>query len=251
MKNKPIMLIHISFIILVLSSIVYLYLSLAERPRETPSLGNFTATGTYAIDSENLLVSINNKNLDVFLPVIKTPEEPLLAEPVGWLQEDYLKIANALSMFVWNESLDGWSIYRMDFQASCREVQNGFNWADFYFYKEISIDGKRYYSVRGVFINPEFGYVMWGDNTYSRPIIGWKHIDINALTVTAEEALVKAEEKGGNAVRLSVNNACHVFVEMYPENNSYYDWDVRYEGNVEFLYDADLRSRSHFRIKYK
>lgn len=249
MKIKPATFIPVLFIILGLF-IGFVLITMTTRSNKVPSLGSFMVTGTYAINPENLLASLNNGNLDVFLPVLKTPEEPLFAEPVKWRQEDYLKVTNALSLFVWNESLEDWKIYSMRFQTSCQESQKGFNWAEFYFYKEISTGWEKYYSVRGMFINPEYGYVIGGGDTYSRPIFGWKYIDINDVMVTPEEALIMAEEKGGKEVRLSVNNECHIFIEMYPEINNYYDWDVRYEGNIAFLY-SDLRSRSRFRIKSK
>jgi hypothetical protein len=73
---------------------------------------------------------------------------------------------------------------------------------------------------------------MWGGDDYRRPpFFGWKDINLKEMTITAEEALRRAEASGGMSTRQSWNNTCEIFVSMWPEDFGRFDWRVNYWNN--------------------
>jgi hypothetical protein len=65
-----------------------------------------------------------------------------------------------------------------------------------------------------------------------------KIIDLKKITVTAEEALRRAEASGGMDVRQSWEE-CHVSVSMWPDAYERYDWHVRYWDNNSYTVNND------------
>ena len=119
----------------------------------------------------------------------------------------------------------------MSFLSSCQDNPSGFEYADFIFFKDISINGKRLYTARAIEIIPQDGEINWGgDSNFPRPIFGWKSISLDKLMVTADEALSMAEEIGGKIGRLSIQNECQINVEISPEKYDYAGWRVSYGG---------------------
>ncbi len=215
---------------IILCSIIYISSSpLDESIRRYPiNLGSFADTDSYKINPQTILSSLDRGQMDVFAPELATPQMPVSNKPVGWRQEDYQKIAEALHRFVWKESLDGWSLYRIELYGMCRDNPSGFEYADFIYYKGIFSNGKLLYTAREIFITPQYHNVSWGGNTnFPRPILGWKSINLSALKVTAENALSIAEENGGKAARLSVQNKCSISLLLSGDTG----WDVLYGGN--------------------
>jgi hypothetical protein len=81
-------------------------------------------------------------------------------------------------------------------------------------------------------MEPEYGYVMWGGDTYyRRPFFGWKAINLKEVTVTAEEALRRAETSGGMEFRRPIENKCDIAVQLWPDAFGRYDWRVGYWGD--------------------
>jgi hypothetical protein len=194
--------------------------------------GSFAHSGIYEIDPDTILESLDRGETDVFYPESETPQIPSTTKSVSWNQAEYQKIVDALSQFVWKESMIDWKLYRLFFRRGCQDIASGFVYADFTFFKEISIKGKKLYTVRSVFVSPQSKEIRWGgDTNFPRPLWGWKSIDSEKIIVTAEEAVVRADEIGGKSLRISVQNQCQIKVDYFPENYDYDGWRVSYDIN--------------------
>jgi hypothetical protein len=181
------------------------------------------------IDPATILSSINHGDQNVFnFELGFPPGDPPFVTSVEWRQADYVNLATSIFRVAWNESINDWKLYRMVYRTEC-DHPDGFHNGEFYFYLETSDYWK--YSTRGITMEPEYGYVMWGGDTYyRRPFFGWKAINLKEVTVTAEEALRLAEASGGMKARQSWEN-CRVGVDMWPEVFGRYDWKVYYWDN--------------------
>jgi hypothetical protein len=212
--------------LLIASRIVYVYDLLTENVQEYPyGATDFGDRGGYSINSETILSSLEDGNANVFTPEMATPSVPIFEEPISWSQADYLKIADALNEFVWNEPLDDWKLFSMDFITACHDDPRGFGLGDLYFFKTIfHKNGKLGETGRGYLISPQYGDVEWGGRQnfpYPFPS-GWKSVDLEKVKITAEDALRIADENGGRKSRMSVQNQCKINVSL----SGYTNWEV-------------------------
>ena len=90
----------------------------------------------YSIEPKSLLDKLEAGNANIFSPIAEEPPfiSPDQQIPVPWMQEDYLRIANALNEFVWGETLDGWQLNSMNFELECTEVGIGLQDGNFRFF---------------------------------------------------------------------------------------------------------------------
>jgi hypothetical protein len=200
------------------------------------NLGSFFTIGSTTIDPATLLEDIQGGKGVIILEMLPdTPENPPFIMSVGWSQSDYLVIANAFHKVIWKDDPNEWHLYRALFHTGCENASGEFESADLYYYQEVSMDGKRKYSVRIISIEPQYGYVAWGGDTlYPRPFWGWTEIDLeNIKRTAAERALQLAEQQGGSDIRKEVDNACHINVSMWPWGYERDDWSVYYGGNTD------------------
>src|SRR5437016_1341185 len=101
-----------------------------SQDRKYPStIGTFNVTGDFTINPTIILNSLNHGEANVFTPTIATPHDNIIlpSGSIQWTQSDYLKVANALSQFVWRESLDNWLIYYLRFKNTCQDNLTGFD----------------------------------------------------------------------------------------------------------------------------
>lgn len=189
--------------------------------------GSFKIKESSKIDPATILSSINHgdQNLFNFESGFPPDDLPFVAS-VEWSQEDFLNLATSIFHAAWKESTNDWILYRMDYSTRCDDLY-GFSEGEVYFLQETS-DRKKY-SGRGISMEPDYGYVTWGGDIYRRrPFFGWKVINLNEMTVTAEEALRKAEARGGLDYRRSKENQCNIYIQLWPEVSGRYDWRVHY-----------------------
>jgi hypothetical protein len=181
------------------------------------------------IDPATILTSINQGNQSIFnFKSGFPPDDSPLVTSVEWKQVDYVNLATSIFQVTWNESINDWKLYEMGYDTECDNLDGFYN-GEFLYYLETS-DNKQY-SARGIRMEPKYGYVWWGGDTYyRRPLFGWKAINLKAMTVTAEEALRRAEESGGMEARQSWGD-CYISVVMWPEVFGRDDWWVRYWDN--------------------
>lgn len=189
--------------------------------------GSLNIIESSMIDPATILSSINHGDQNVFnFESGFPPDDPPFVTSVEWRQEDFLNLATSIFHVAWNESINDWTLYRMDYSTRCDDLY-GFSDGGVYFYQETS-DRKKY-SGRGIRMELEYGYVTWGGDTYRRrPFFGWKVINLKEMTVTAEEALHRAEARGGLEFRRSIENKCDIYIQLWPEVYGRYDWRVHY-----------------------
>jgi hypothetical protein len=237
MKKRLLQLLLLMLGVPVLLFVVYIIIILvdiAQDERDANAVpmgfGSFNNIESSVIDPTTILSSINrgDQNVFNFEPGFPSGDPPFVTS-IEWKQTDFLNLATSIFHVAWNESVNDWKLYRMLYITDCNLV-NGLNHAEFYFYLETS-DHKNY-SGRGIEMEPEYGYVMWGGDDYRRPpFFGWKDINLKEMTITAEEALRRAEASGGMSTRQSWNNTCEIFVSMWPEDFGRFDWRVNYSNN--------------------
>lgn len=191
------------------------------------SIGSFNVIETSTIDPTTILSSLNHGDQNVFnFELGFPPDDPPFVTSIEWKQADFLNLATNIFRAAWNESANDWKIYIMGYFTEC-DHPYGFSSAEIYFYSETSNHIK--YSTRGIDMQPEYGYVMLGgDRYYYRPFFGWKSMNLKEMTVTAEEALRRAEASGGMKARQSWENKCTIVVQLWPEAYGRYDWRVDY-----------------------
>lgn len=193
--------------------------------------------GCFQIDPATILDSIDKGETEIFSPEPRACEDIisdgniLYKGTYLWNQADYLKIANSLNGFVWKDTLEGWSIYKMFYQADCQEDPSLRN-ADIIYYKTTFDKGRILYATRVMEVEPAYINVEWGGGAfYPHPLSGWKGMDVNRLKITAEDALRIAEENGGREARAKFDNQCYIDLLLFSEK--YPGWLVSYNGTYE------------------
>lgn len=201
--------------------------------------------GYFQINPETLLSSLDEGKTDVFLPELRDMEEvgapspAMYNAPIPWRQADYIMIFNALNQFVWEDTLEDWSVYEMSFSANCQENFVGFVEGSIVYYKDTLVNGQKKYTTRHFTIVPEYLSAGWGGGkNFPHPlfIFDWKRIDIDDIKIRAEDALKTAEDNGGRDARVKINNKCYISVWMLPTN--WRGWWVRIGNNFEVYIDS-------------
>lgn len=237
MKKRILQLLLLILGVPVLLFVVYIIIILvdiAQDERDANAVpmdfGSFNNIESSMIDPTTILSSINRGDQNVFNFEPGFPSgDPLFVTSIKWKQTDFLNLATSIFHVAWNESVNDWKLYRMAYFTECGHPE-GFSNGEFYFYLETS-DHKNY-SGRGILMEPEYGYVMWGGDDYRRPpFFGWKDINLKEMTITAEEALRRAEASGGMNTRQSWENKCKIDVQLWPQGFERYVWRVNYWNN--------------------
>jgi hypothetical protein len=189
----------------------------------------------YGIEPSTMLEGIGSGNIQVFVP---RGEEPILLPPdqqisVNWAQGDYLRVADAVFEFARGDTLDEWQLNLMSLSVACQEIGLGFHDVDFRFFKNTQENGREVRIERIVNIDPRNKDVFITENEYYPKLFNWASIDWRKNIISAEEALQEAERAGGKEKRLSVRNACYVWLSLKQDiglwNNKWW-WGVHYSG---------------------
>jgi hypothetical protein len=176
--------------------------------------------GSYKFDPDTILTSLDKEDTDAFTLQLATSEVPIYSDPSSWKQSDYLKVANALQLFVSKESTDDWHLHSLSFYGECIHNPVRFDMARISFYKAT---GLQKYSARliGIYLQTgEFG--------------GWKNLDLQKMKITVEKALEIAEETGGKQARITVNNECRIYALLGPYSPG---WLVTYSSFKDLSID--------------
>jgi len=239
MNFKRILLILAGIIVAVLAGL-FLYFWLLDRQEQLQGmppypleLGSFDTVESTIIDPATLLEDIRSGK-KLVLQATTTDKPPFLM-PIGWSQNDYLKIAQAYQKAIWQDDPNLWHLYKALFSTTCDNASGKFRDAEFFYYQEVTQGGESLYSVRAIEIHPEYGYLDWGGDTfYPRPKSGgWTEIDLESIAkVPAEQALALADQRGGKDFRNTLNNICNIDVDMWPWGFYRSDWKVLYTGKT-------------------
>lgn len=205
-----------------------------EDLRLPSRISSYQDTGYYKIDPETILASLDNGDADIFMPLLKDPQniiEDVTDITISWTQADFLKIANAFSRFAWDDPMSpkDWNIYYIAFRGSCND-SIGFNSAKITYFKI----GRRTYVTRLIEIDPYLGLVRWGNGeTYPKPILQkWNSVDLFGAKFTADDALRIASNDAKESFQLTDN--CGVLMST-PQNNDNENWYVRFIGTPDFV----------------
>jgi len=232
--NKQATSISLIIILFILMGIFSACQSTENLDRRYPStIGTFNNTGDLTINPMTILDALNRGEINVFTPTLATPsaETILPSGSIHWTQSDYLKVADALSQFVWKEPLEGWLIYHIAFNKECHDNLSGFDSADMIYYK--TVGWQKMYTARYIQIYPLASIVSWGGGTDFPISDGWATIDLTKFRITADDALRIAEENGGKEARLKVGNKCNIFLSTSNHNDDD-SWDLGYYYGVNF-----------------
>jgi hypothetical protein len=181
------------------------------------TFSNFGDKRYFAIDPERILVALTRGEKDIFTSEIATPENPIFNKTIEWHQSDYLKIADSLNDFVWNENLEDWNLYYMHFKTTCHDDPKGFEFAEIAYFRTTSHNLlERSHVGRAFQIVPQYGYVVYseGANFPQLPFDKWESLNLKKLQISAEDALKAADENGGRTARLSVQNQCTIRMRL-------------------------------------
>jgi hypothetical protein len=208
---------------------------LPEEVDKDPSSGDFDPEDYYSIDPDTIIPSLDNGVINVFSPA-KEPDDywPDNASYSQWQQSHFVKVASALNKFAGKDNIDDWKIVEASFISVCEAKGNGFLTGYFILYRPIWVRRQLHYEARAIFVDPMISVVSWGDGrTYHRPILGWNDIPLDKFAITAEKALMIAEEHGGKQIRAGKGNQCNILVTA---GSDY--WLVTYSSFTKYSVDA-------------
>lgn len=198
------------------------------------NLGSFPSVRSVIIKPETLLEDVKTGKELQFLQVLgDLPTDAPLIMPIRWSQDDYLEIAGAYRKAIWQDDPNAWHLYKIIFDAACENADNKFRSADLLYIQNTEVGGKGVYAAREIVIEPEYGYVAWGEGaTYPRSILNpWTKIDMETISrVPAEKALELADKAGGDKFRSMQHNNCSIGVSTWPWGYNRNDWMVIYSG---------------------
>lgn len=193
-----------------------------------------TSENYYEFEPESLLKTLANGNDTVFSPVDSDTvgNETYSYGLVSWTQSDYLYIASAVHQLVWHESVESWAIGSLHFNLACSKIDKGFQYAIFTYMKEkISIRG--YSAVEHeIHIEPQQGLISAWEFIYDPGLVRSKSVDMKDISITADQALIIAEENGGSEIRAKNNNSCDTSASLSPNSVNYDGWRVMYSPQL-------------------
>lgn len=214
--------------------------SIADPPLYGPgSSSDSSYSGSYKIDVNTTLNSIDNGQSPIFWPETAQISNPNISSDLNWTQSEYLKVALALFEFEWKEtySSQDWTINSMIFERKCEEDPVGFESASFLF-DQLIFQKEFHYNTRAIEISLPESIVSWGSGSgYPRPLLGAIEFNLDDIKITADDALKIAEENGGKAARQSIQNNCGISLNL--DGN----WRVRYAGppdRAKTLFDIHI-----------
>jgi hypothetical protein len=198
----------------------------------------YSTSGYYEIYPDTTLDSLTRQESNVLIPAteeIWNRDEPEY-DSIHWSQSDYLKIANLLSQEVWHEPLDlnEWKVLNLSLTQDCVDNPKGFYDFRIVYFQNLGIQfWRRQFHVRLIEVYTSQGIIRWGDTTFSDAILpGWGNVELNDFKLTADDALLIAENNGGRKTRQEVDDACMLSVRLnnYSPVNGYTNnnWIVDY-----------------------
>lgn len=187
----------------------------------------------YSIDPPSLLKSLDQNGDTPFLPVEDRPDLPPQAQqiPVAWKQADYMHIVNALFTDIWGETTDGWFLNSMYFALGCTKIDNGFQNADFRYFRNEQTQEQEARIERYIAIDPRSKSIYVEERIYSPQLVDLASVDLKQLNFSADDVLVLAESNGGKEKRLAVDNVCDITLSLSPGSASYRGWNVSYSNS--------------------
>ena len=187
----------------------------------------------YSFESSTILNSLDLENSGVFTRIEKTSQPMVQPQSITvlWPQADYLRIAEAVLRFVWQESPEDFNLSDASFTLNCSDLDQGaFRMAVFTFYKLISKEGEDTRVQYIIRINPTENWVYTSRAEHYPNMRVLEPTELGQYPITAEKALKIAEENGGAQKRSDHNNSCMIDEII----NGSDGWTVIYQTRSEY-----------------
>ena len=222
MKKKVYSPLSVIFFIFVIS-----YCSLEETNNRTVIGGKYykfeVATTTQSKEKESniTLMPINEKEFDNL--------DYGFFGPIEWQQQDFLEIAYHVIDATNNDETENWKIDHASFNLPCDDSSHGPQAANLSF---IKINTDKVIIERQITILPSVRAIMVWD--FSSPLNStWKPIDLTKANISAEEALLIAENNGGQEKRIEIGNDCEISLILSSAKQKDL-WRITYHGDIDF-----------------
>jgi hypothetical protein len=144
---------------------------------------------------------------------------PTSIVPYHWNDQDFLKI---ISIFLLQKNIDinELGVNSITYKNNCSTVNDGYLGMSINF---TEIELEKEYSLS---VTPAFGHIEFSvkeiNSSTSIENFGMKEIEI-----FADDALLIAEQKGGERIRTNNNNECFIWAKLGNDNNELV-WDISY-----------------------
>jgi hypothetical protein len=203
---------------------------------DVKEIGYPRGKGVYAFDPQTVFAALARGETDVFVPQAAAPQPGLEGDlpPVRWTQADFYSLLRAFHATVWQEPLENWSLNDLFFALDCADTNLGLQWFSVELYRTAPAGAEGYDDgydsrfERHIFINPRQGTIEWWETRIAPNMRSRPALDLDAVQVTAEQALQIAERHGGEAGRLAAGNACQIRVTVVGGLRDG-DWQVDYD----------------------
>lgn len=203
-------------------------------------------THYFVFDPKTLLDAIQQNQANSFTSVADMPPDDFQSITVNWKQSDYEKILAALFTLALHDNLNDWQLSSMSFSTRCEQYSDGFQGGNFTFFKNVIDATGEFRMVRIVSITVWNKTVSVSDKTYRPNLTNWSSLDLLKTKITAEGALIIADQVGGNATRLGVENNCTVVVSLMSNSPEFDGWWIRYD---QYSSDGNLTRKSLLEIE--
>lgn len=214
--------------IVILAILVCLTLtSLVSKQQEERVSSN---EGTYSFNSQTILQSLAQGNMNVFALQMATPSpSPTNLSGIQWRQTDYISLANAFNQFTQKGTLDAWSMKRLSSGLDCKYAPLGPQDMTFNLFKTVHVSQGDSRLERNLYLQPQQNLISWDEEEYHPYLEGQLSFDLVQIKIPAEKALQIAEMEGGKKARLTVNNICQIVLSITAgsENDN---WRISYLG---------------------
>ena len=183
----------------------------------------------YSFEPASILQSIFEEEQNVFSEVNINSEPSIIeSQSVLWDQSDYLQLVDAFHEYVWNESVDTWSLNYMSLSLSCNQIGKGFLSASFSYFQETPARDEGSEIEHQIDIYPGRRLINAWEFAYESRLFRGRNVTISTAVLSANDALMIAENAGGLQERLSLNNKCEISVILAPNSVNNLEWKVLY-----------------------
>jgi hypothetical protein len=190
--------------------------------------------GRYTFDPATVLAALARGEEDVFVAYEGTPGPTAAVQqaPVCWGQAGFLHLVQALHQQVWHDRAEDWGFRILIFLLDCEDVPFPQQFGAILFRPAPpGKDGRTRRFERHINIDLRQGTIEWHESEISPNWHTLPPLDLDRITVTAEQALQIAEQQGGRDARLGVGNECQVRLTVVGGLRDN-DWEVDYARTV-------------------
>lgn len=203
-------------------------------------------TRYFVFDPITLLDAIQQNTANSFVSVADMPPDDFQSITVNWKQSDYEKILADLFTNTLHDNLNDWQLSAISFSTRCELYRDGFQGGNFTFFKNAKDATGEFRMVRIVSITAWNKTISVSDKEYRPNLTSWSSLDLPKTKITAEQALIIAEQAGGNATRLDVENNCTIVVSLISNSPEFDGWWIRYD---QYNSDGKLMRKSLLEIE--